>query len=400
MSDPDGLPVVPLSQASFWCDPHPVLAAAREQAPAGRTDSGHVIVLRRDLVDRVMRDPARFHNIMTSQFYAGEPTAIDEHWRHIMGAMMPPEHTRLRGIVSSACTPRRTAALRPLVADWAAVAIREAVATGRLGLDSELLDIPVRVIAHLLGVPDRDQQWFCSLGLRFGGLFATDLAQDEVALRAVSDAISTLTEYAATLVAARRRRPTGDLLSDLVQARDGADRLAEVELVNLVVNLMWAGVDTTRAALPMVLSELAKVPAQLDRVRQRPELVPGAVEEALRLEPPVFHSVRRCVADVEHGGVTFRAGEFVQLNHLAASRDPEAWERPDEPDLQRPGVRSLAFGQGLHYCLGASLARAELQVVIATLLAHTRELALESEPHWRPFTVLRHLENVELAVAG
>lgn len=396
------LPVIRLSDASVWTDPHPVFRAARETAPAGRTDSGHVIVFRRHLVDEVMRDTARFVNILTSQFYTGEQTAIDEHWRYVMGGMMPPEHTRLRRFVSSAFTPRRVEQLRPLVAGWATAGTRaELEASGDIRADDGLLaEIPVRVVAHLLGVPEPDRQWFAGLGLRFGRLFATNLAQDQPAVRDICDAIGTLSDYGRTLVAARRARPTADLLSSLVEARDGTDRLSELELVNLVVNIMWAGVDTTRAAIPIVLNVLARVPDQADALRRDPALIPNAVEEILRLEPPVFHSVRRCVDDVAYDGIQFRAGEFVQLNYLSASRDPRAWEEPERIWLERPGVHAMAFGQGLHYCLGSSLARLELQEIVRAVLAHTGRVTLAGEPVWEPFTILRHLTNVTMAVAA
>ena len=145
-----------LSDASVWTDPHPVFRAARETAPAGRTDSGHVIVFRRHLVDEVMRDTARFENILTSQFYAGEQTAIDEHWRYVMGGMMPPEHTRLRRFVSSAFTPRRVEQLRRF---------RRLGHRGDAGRtrsfrriradDGPLAEIPVRLVATFLAYPNR-----------------------------------------------------------------------------------------------------------------------------------------------------------------------------------------------------------------------------------------------------
>ncbi|MFJ8636956.1 cytochrome P450 [Streptomyces sp. NPDC093568] len=308
-----------------------------------------------------------------------------------LGAQMmeadPPEHTRLRRLASAAFTPRRTAELAPRIEQIAHDLIDVLPPAGEVDLvEAFNAPLPATVIAELLGIPERHHLQFRRWSAQ--------------ALRVTSPehrpALAGLHGLLADLVADKRRSPQDDLLSALVAVRDEEDgRLSEEELVGTALMLVVAGHESTVNLLGNAVLGLLRHPDQLGLLRERPELMPGAVEEFLRYDTSVERSTSRYAAeDIELGGVSIPRGSMVVVALGAAGHDaPQAGD--DDPavlDVTRPGARHLAFGHGIHYCLGAPLARLEATIALRVLLARVPELELavtEDELEWIGSGIIR-----------
>nr|AJD20027.1 FAD-binding monooxygenase [uncultured bacterium] len=276
----------------------------------------------------------------------------------------PPEHSRLRRLVARAFTTRRVDSLRPRITEIAeslAGRLREAGPPGDL-VAGFAQPLPITVICELLGIPATDHDTFRKLSDVY--LSATGHSPEQIA-----QAATELKDYLADLIAFRERTPGTDLLSDLVAARDD-DRLTTDELVTLGVTLLVAGYETVANQLAGSVLALVRHPGQLTLLRAKPELLPTAVEELLRHVPVAVSggTIRVALEDVDLGGVTVRAGEGVLPAITSANRDEEAFPEADRLDLTRTPNPHLAFGHGIHHCLGAPLARAELQIGLGVLL--------------------------------
>ena len=250
--------------------------------------------------------------------------------------------------------------------------------------------LPLQVICGLLAIPSIDHhavgEWTAALSL------ATATPTPEARIGA-DRAITAFEEYTSALIAERRDRPGDDLLSELIAVEEGGDRLAKDELVAMVVQMLYAGHETTRNLIGNGLFTLLQHPAQLARLRREPALLPGAVEEMLRFEPPILYVSRVARADVEWAGVPVRKGDLVHLGLASANRDPEHFRHPDEFEVGRSAERNLSFGWGMHFCLGAGIARMEGRVAFETLLARTAKIEWAGPPAvWAPATALRTLE--------
>lgn len=288
----------------------------------------------------------------------------------------PPEHSRLRRLVTQAFTVRRVEALRPRaqrIADELVDAMLANGAPGDLATDFGL-PLPTIVICELLGVPVEDRASFRVWSDAF--LSTTKYTPEEV-----RSYVAELTGYMAGLIAERRAAPREDLLSALVAARDNDDRLSEEELLIMAQSLLVAGHETTASQIPNFVYLLFTHPAQLAALRADLDLVPRAVEELLRFTPLGGSGgmPRYATEDVELGGITVRAGEPVIVAVHSANRDDTAYTHPEELDLHRHEAPHIAFGHGPHHCLGAPLARMELQVALRTLITRLPGLRLTSE---------------------
>jgi cytochrome P450 len=287
-------------------------------------------------------------------------------------AMDPPEHTRLRKLVASAFTVRRVEALRPRVAAIVDELIG-AFTTQSQPVDlmtSFSLPLPVRVICELLGVPAADMAKFRV----WSGALISDWEQDS---DEIMTALAELYEYFAELIRINRERPGDDLLTALIAARDFGDRLSEDELTNLACTILVAGYETTAHHISLSLLALLDHPAQMARLDADPRLIPGAVEELVRyVRIGVLPLARVTTEDVDLGGVTIPAGETVLPIIQAANRDPLTFSEPDRFDVSRPPAGHLGFGSGPHHCLGAQLARVELQEALRGLVTRLPGLAL------------------------
>ncbi|PRY37352.1 cytochrome P450 family protein [Umezawaea tangerina] len=299
----------------------------------------------------------------------------------------PPDHTRLRKLVAGAFSPARTRALAPRVQRIADDLLDRLVPKGEADLvEAFTAPLPVAVISELLGVPEADRADF----RRWSSLTlgAPSDPQREAALN--------LNRYLADLIAAKRRSPADDLLSALVAVRDEDDgRLSEVELVGTAVLLVVAGHETTVNLLGNAVVALLRDPAQADLLRGRPELVPGAVEEFLRYDSSVEHATPRFAAeDLVIAGTPVARGDVVMVALSSASRDMPVPDHgdPAELDVTRNGVRHLSFGHGIHYCLGAPLARLEAATALSTLLRRIPDLRAAApldELEWVPSGIMR-----------
>ncbi len=304
--------------------------------------------------------------------------------RHML-TVDPPDHTRLRRLVTPAFSPKRVGALREpvqAIADDLLDDIAAAGADAQVDLVSTFaFPLPFAVICELLGVPQPDRT---ALGAAFTKLLVpTATSEEYAAAKEASDAVVTML---GELVAHKQRAPGDDLVSDLVSSRDGGERLTGQELLSTVFQLMVAGHDTTASLIGNSVVALFRNPTQLGELRRDPLKIPAAIEELLRYDAPVPHSTfRYTVEPVTIAGVTIEAGSQVIICLAAANRDPERYPKPEELDVDREASRHLAFGHGVHHCLGAPLARLEGHIALASLLARFPELALAvplDDLHW------------------
>jgi cytochrome P450 len=304
----------------------------------------------------------------------------------------PPQHTRLRKLVSGAFTPRRTAALEPRIAEITDALLDTLPPAGHTDLVTVLTTpLPVTIIAELLGIPPEHRDAFRTLSS----------SASLVGTSGHREALAGLHQLLGGLVADKRRSPEDDLLSALVTARDEEDgRLSESELIGTALLLIIAGHETTVNLIGNAVLALLRHPEQLRVLRETPELMPGAIEEFLRYDTSVEHTTLRFAAeDLRFGGQVIAKGDIVAVALASANRGAPLVP-PRDPavlDITAPAARHLAFGHGIHHCLGAPLARLEATVALRTLLRRTRHLELAVEPeelNWIPAGMMRGLLNL------
>jgi cytochrome P450 len=308
----------------------------------------------------------------------------------------PPDHTRLRRLVATAFTMRRVELMRPRI-----VEITDELLAGLAGREQvDLVDdfafpLPVTVICELLGVPYADREDFRTWSTVL-------LSAGEI--DAVVAAGKNMAAYLHELIAAKRADPVDDMLSALIQARDDGDRLDEAELVSMAFLLLVAGHETTVNLIANGTLALLQHPDQRAALRADPALLPGAIEEFLRYDGPISHAtIRYTTEPVEIGGVTIPGGEFVVIALGSANRDDDRFADADRLDVTRPAGGHLAFGHGIHFCVGAPLARLEGQIAIGRLFDRFPDLALAvdaNELRWRHSTLLRGLESLPVRLQG
>ena len=303
----------------------------------------------------------------------------------------PPDHERLRKLVNKAFTARRVERLRPRITAITAELLDDMSTRREVDLlASFAFPLPITVICELLGVPvaDRDQ---------FRAWSATIVA-DTVAPEVFQAHATAMTGYFRSLLAARRREPADDLLSALISARDEGDRLSENELLSMAFLLLVAGHETTVNLIASGTLALLLNPGELARLRADPSLLGGAVEELLRYVNPVNNATFRFAGEpVEIGGVAIGPGEVVLVSLSGANRDPSRYADPDRLDLGRDSGGHVAFGHGIHYCLGAPLARLEAEIAFGALLDRFGSITLAVPPdelRWRPSTLIHGLESL------
>ena len=385
----------------FLADPYPVFAALREQGPVHWHEGlgVHVAVsyaacdalLRNRSLGRIWRDREPVETF--AAFNLLHRTSILE--------SEPPTHTRLRRLVAGAFGRGHVERMRPWVAGMADRLVADLVDELRAGRPTDLIaavaePLPVEVIAELLGVPPADRgllrPWSNAIVKMYEYGLGTELQA------AAEDASRQFVEYLRELVAERRRRPgEADLISDLVAAADGADRLSPDEIVGTCVLLLMAGHEATVNVVGNGVNALAHRPDEWRRLVQDPALTARCAEEMTRFDSSLQLFERTATADLELAGTAIRAGEKVAALLGAANRDPAAFADPDRFDAGRETNAHLGFGAGIHFCLGAPLARIELQSVVGSLAARLPELNLNVEPVRRPEFVIRGLTALELA---
>jgi cytochrome P450 PksS len=398
---------VDISSSAFKADPFPFYARLRATAPVhpvtlpdGRTAW---LVTRYDDVAAVLKDE-RFAkdplNALSPEQHARQPW-IPAFARPLTRNMLdvdPPDHTRLRGLVHKAFTPRLIEGMRGRVQALCDRLLDRAQDRGRLDLIRAYAQpVPTTVISAMLGVPVADrhrfQRWSQALVLAGASRWGVVLAILPMWL---------FLRYVRQLIRARRTLPQDDLVSALVQAEEAGRQLSEDELVAMIVLLLVAGHETTVNLIGNGTLALLQHPEQLRKLRQDPGLIGSAVEELLRFTSPVeTASERYARQDVTIAGVTVPRGGLVLPVIASANRDERQFADPDRLDVTRAPNRHLSFGLGAHFCLGAALARMEGQIALTTLLRRAPVLRLAVEPRalrWRPGLVLRGLEGLPVAI--
>jgi cytochrome P450 len=399
-------------------DPYPGYRRQRETAPILRLPGGVWALARHADCSQMLRDPRFGHPTpqdTSPNFLFGRPESVPDSLRDADGAPVlsfivrnPPDHTRIRGLVAKAFTPRMVARLAPriervvdelldaaLAAERDLAAAADGDASGGIDLIATLAyPLPVTIISELLGVPatdsDRFRQWSSDLARSLDPAFLLppDVRERHLTARAE------FAEYFRGMAALRRRDPADDLLSALVAVEERGDALTEQELLATCILLLIAGHETTVNLLGNGTLALLRNPEALARFRADPSVAANAVEELLRYDSPVQLTGRVALTDADLGGQPVAKGEIALALIGAANRDPAAHADPDRLDLDREATRHLAFGQGIHFCLGAPLARLEGRIALGRLLERAPRLRLAGEPVWRDNVVLRGLSRL------
>jgi cytochrome P450 len=341
-------------------DPFAWIPAARQQGPLVKFGGGPWLALGYDACITALRD----HTAFSSTVMGGMGRAGVERsgFGYTMLGSDPPDHTRLRTLVSYAFTPRRIAALEPRIRQIADELLDEVIGDGAFDLMPAFAEpLPVTIIAEMLGIPVADRKefkrWSDSI-VSFGGGTRNGDGQS---------AMEELTSYLRRQLDRRRSNPTDDLIGALMVAEEAGERLSPEEALATCVLLLIAGNETTTNLIGNAIAALDEA-GLMREVAASPELLSGAVEETLRHQPPVISIVRNTVRDVEMSGQTVPAGSFVFVVLAAANRDPEVFAEPDRFDIRRNPNRHIAFGHGIHFCLGAPLARLEARAGMEVLL--------------------------------
>ena len=386
-------------------DPYSRYALLRARAPVHRSAIGFWVLTRYDDCQQLLRDQRvgkDFSGAASALGLSEEHRAEQAAFRDDRSNMLfadPPDHTRLRGLASRAFSPRTVEALRPRI-----VAIVDELIDG-FGdgevdvMDSLAFPLPVTVIGEMLGVPAEDRAQFRPLVRASTAVL--ELAVTPEALAAATAATATMEDYFAALVAERRARPGADLLTQLIEAEDQGDQLQEHELISTAILLFAAGFETTTHMIGNGLLALLQHPDELERLRHDRGLLRPAVEELLRYDSPVQVTARTAYEDIEIGGRRVEAGSTLLALLGAANRDPQRFTDPDRLDVARAEGSPLSFGSGIHYCLGAALARLEGQVVFDRLLERFRAMEpVGAPPRHRDSLTLRGLVDLRVRFAA
>jgi pimeloyl-[acyl-carrier protein] synthase len=381
-------------------DPYPYYEAYRGTEPLMRAADTIWFCLSHPHVTAMLRNPVLSSDEMraTTEIAAGEHPG--ERTQQSLLFMDPPDHTRLRGLVSRAFTPRRVEGMRETIEQICTALLDDVLASVAPGEPFDVIErlaypLPVQVICSLLGIPAADEAIFTGWSRALARSIDPSLLLSAEDARAIADAEVGLGGYLTDLLAARRASPADDLLSDLLAVQDGTDRISPAEVVNMAMLLLVAGHETTVNLIGNGTLALLRNPIQFELLLESPELVPGAVEELLRFDSPVQINERVVTADMELAGRKVRAGDEIVLMLGAANRDPGVFTGAAALDVTRPDAhRHVAFGGGIHHCLGAALARLEGQVAFAALLSRIGRLELAGEPVRRPTFTLRGLESL------
>ena len=378
-------------------DPYPRYARLREIAPMLRAPDGAFVVTRYADCAAVARDGRLAHSTEVLA-HLGYPDWADHPALYQLFSSVlrlnPPDHTRLRRLMSGTFTLRRTQALRPAIETMVAELVDQLADAGSTDfIHAFAFPFPVNVIGELLGVPEPDRAQFQVLVRQWARVL--EVIDDDV-LRTADPAAATIRAYLADLAAERRRKPGADLLSALVAAEDAGDQLTEDELLTNVALLFAAAFETTTNLLGNGLVALLRNPEQLALLRDRPELAEPAVEELLRFDSPAQIIDRDVMAPVELAGVGLQPGDRVIAYLGAGNRDPRRFADPDRLILDRADNGPLSFGGGIHFCLGAPLARLEAQVAIPALITRLPKLALDGDPVRRDTLTLRGYTHIPI----
>ncbi len=377
-----GVAYNPLS-ASLRANPYPVYEELRRKDPVHRMRLQDAWALTDYAdVDMVLRDSKRFGNAGREFGYIPQVSMLD---------LDPPEHTKIRGLVSHGFTPRSVAALEPRIREMVDELLQAVEGKPRFDVIGDLaFPLPVIVIAEMLGVPPEDRERFNEWSNVVS--LVVDPLLNESQVRLVQRAVEEVFDYFEAVAEERRRDPQDDLVSALVTAEVDGERLERDDLLVNLLLVLVAGNETTRNLIGNGTLALLRNPAELQRLRDAPSLLDAAIDEMLRFDSPVQLDSRVAREPVELRGKRITPGQRVICLLGAANRDPQVFPGPDLLDVGRSAANHLAFGRGIHYCLGSPLAKLEARVAFEALLPRLGGLRLVEEPRYRNQVTLRGLE--------
>ena len=340
------------------------------------------IITRYDDVDTVLRNPRIFSNERNSYDTPRSLLTLD-----------PPDHTRLRSLVSQAFTPASVQSLSERMDDIVSEILAELDFTRPFDvIESIAYPLPIIVISELLGVRPDDRQRFARWSADIARSIEPTISRNEA--NSVEQSRDALNQYFSNVIEERRRQPEEDLISRLVQAEEGGEKLSNEEMLSLLRLLLIAGNETTKNLIGNGLLALLHNPGELERLRSDPSLMESAVEEMLRFDSPVQVDLRTAVENTLVGGTEMSCGQRVLAVIGAANRDPEAFSDPNTLDLSRNDKPNMSFGRGIHHCLGAPLARLEAAAAFRGMIYGLKEISLEKAPQFRSQLVLRGVESL------
>ncbi|HXC53641.1 MAG TPA: cytochrome P450 [Candidatus Limnocylindrales bacterium] len=381
-------------------DPYPTLHEVRSASPIFKSSFGNWVLTRYDDCHSALRDPR------CGKDWPGmmERAGFDD-WREHQSLgygdstllfANPPQHTRLRRLVARAFTPRTVERLKPRMAATVDKLLDPLVEAGGGDLlDALAFPLPVTVIGDLLGVPEADRAPFRE-GVRLNTR-TLEMNVTRADVEAADASVAWMSEYFHALLADKRRSPCDDMMSGMAQAEEGGDRLSDDEIVGMSLLLFGAGFETTTNLIGNGVHHLLGHPDQIDVLRADPSLVPNAIEELVRFDGSILLSGRAAFEDIEIAGHRIRAGEGIVTILGAANRDPARYPDPDTLDVRRKDIEPLSFGSGIHFCLGANLARGEAVLAIGRLLERCPKLAAAGDAHFRDQFVFRGLESLPIS---
>ena len=386
----------------FIRDPYPHYTRLRATDPMHQTAFGSFVASRHAEVSLVLRDKRFGKDFAERTIRRYGPRSMEEpvfrsmsHW---MLQKDPPDHARLRGLVVKAFTARRVEDMRPRIQQVVDQTLDRIIPQGRMDLIEDFaFRLPVTIICDMLGIPEEQRELFYT-GSRDGGrlLDPVPLSPEEIAKGNAGNLMAAM--YFQQLFDLRRKQPGDDLITQLVQAEEDGSKLSNEELTANIILLFGAGHETTVNLIGNGLLALHRNPDQLALLKANPALITNAIEEFLRYDSSVQMSGRVALEDIDDlGGKKIPKGENVLCLLGSANHDPAVYpDRPESLDITRPNVKPLSFGGGIHFCLGAQLARIEAEIAIASLLRRLPDLRLDNaeNPQWRPTFVLRGLKEL------
>jgi cytochrome P450 len=397
-SDPLFNPLSP----DFIRDPYPHYERLRTADPVHVNAHGAFVASRHAEVSLVVRDKRFGKDFIERTVRRYGPKIMDEpifrsmsHW---MLQQDPPDHTRLRGLVVKAFTARRVEDMRPRIQEVVDQTIDKVIDRGHMDLIEDFaFRLPVTIICDMLGIPEEHREVFYASS-RDGGRILDPVPLTPAEIMQANAAHAMAKMYFEQLFELRRASPGDDLTTQLVQAEEAGSKLTNEELTANIILLFGAGHETTVNLIGNGLLALQRNLDQLALLRANPSLITNAIEEFLRYDSSVQMTGRVALEDIEDlGGKRIPKGETVLCLLGSANRDPAVYpDHPDRLDITRPNVKPLSFGGGIHFCLGAQLARIEAEIAITTLLRRIPELRLDDadNPEWRPTFVLRGLKRL------
>jgi len=391
-------------QPEYIADPYPLYQRLRETDPVfwDETLNAWVLTSYADAVV-MLRDP-RFSAVRfvtdTNQIPPEVVEALGSPMRALTRQMLfldPPDHTRLRGLVAKAFTPRVVEAMRTHIQEIVDRLLDAAQSSGQIELMGQFANpLPAIVIAEMLGVPAEDRDKFTVWSAHFGSLLeGKDMTMEEMVQAFLG--VSAFMDYFRGIIAARRTTPKDDLLQAMIDAEEGGDVLGEEELLGNCVLILAAGHITTTHLIGNGMLALLNNPEQYELLKHNPDIVSLAVMELLRYDGPVQATGRVLKEDLTLRDKQLKAGQHVVASLGAANHDPAQFAAPDSLDVSRVENRHLAFGQGVHFCLGAPLARLEAEVAFSTLVRRLRNPRLVEDVQWYPGMVFRGLQGLAIA---